>query len=112
MRPGVVLAPSLVENQHPDHYKLGRLVRDAARLARYGGLKKLKANAPHSIGPLFFYVVTPEAEPAGRTSEGHAGFCEGTTCRPAESPLNPDRHAVTQPTRRAKATPSPGRATT
>ncbi|HEY5079209.1 MAG TPA: hypothetical protein VII43_05155, partial [Opitutaceae bacterium] len=22
-------------------------------------------NAPHSIGPLFFYVVTPEAEPAG-----------------------------------------------
>ncbi|HEY5079907.1 MAG TPA: PIG-L family deacetylase, partial [Opitutaceae bacterium] len=34
VRPGVVLAPSLVENQHPDHYKLGRLVRDAARLAR------------------------------------------------------------------------------
>ena len=65
VRPGVVLAPSLVENQHPDHPRLGRLVRDAARLARYGGLKKLKANAPHSIGPLFFYVVTPEAEPAG-----------------------------------------------
>jgi LmbE family N-acetylglucosaminyl deacetylase len=65
VRPGVVLAPSLVENQHPDHPRLGRLVRDAARLARYGGLKMLKANAPHVIGPLFFYGVTSEAEPAG-----------------------------------------------
>jgi N-acetylglucosamine malate deacetylase 1 len=65
VRPGVVLAPSLVENQHPDHSKLGRLVRDAARLARYGGVAKLKTKAPHAIGPLFFYVVTPEAEPAG-----------------------------------------------
>ena len=44
-QPGIVLAPSLVENQHPDHARLGRLVRDAARLARYGG------------------GVTPEAEP-------------------------------------------------
>ena len=39
LRPGVVLAPSLVENQHPDHARLGQLVLDAARLARYGGLK-------------------------------------------------------------------------
>ena len=38
VRPGIVLAPSLVENQHPDHARLGRLVRDAARLARYGGV--------------------------------------------------------------------------
>jgi LmbE family N-acetylglucosaminyl deacetylase len=65
MRPGVVLAPSLVENQHPDHSRLGRLVRDASRLARYGGLKKLRALAPHAIGPLFYYVVTHESEPAG-----------------------------------------------
>jgi LmbE family N-acetylglucosaminyl deacetylase len=65
LRPGVVLAPSLVENQHPDHPRLGRLVRDAARLARYGGVAKLRAKPPHSIGPLFFYAVTPEAEPAG-----------------------------------------------
>src|SRR5882724_9257403 len=34
-RPGIVLAPSLVENQHPDHARLGQLVRDATRLARY-----------------------------------------------------------------------------
>jgi LmbE family N-acetylglucosaminyl deacetylase len=64
VRPGVVLAPSLVENQHPDHAKLGRLVRDAARLARYGGLKELRRAKPHAIGQLFFYAVTPEAEPA------------------------------------------------
>jgi len=63
IRPRIVLAPSLVENQHPDHARLGRLVRDAARLARYGGLKELKASPPHSIGQLFFYALTPESEP-------------------------------------------------
>jgi len=63
VRPGVVLAPSLVENQHPDHARLGKLVRDAARLARYGGLKELRRMPPHGIEQLFFYAVTPEAEP-------------------------------------------------
>jgi LmbE family N-acetylglucosaminyl deacetylase len=63
MRPGFVLVPSTVENQHPDHYKLGRMVRDAARLARYGGVKELRHGKPHSIGQLFYYAVTPEAEP-------------------------------------------------
>jgi LmbE family N-acetylglucosaminyl deacetylase len=62
-RPGVVLAPSLVENQHPDHACLGKLARDATRLARYGGLKELRRQAPHAIEQLFFYAVTPEAEP-------------------------------------------------
>lgn len=62
-RPDVVLAPSVVENQHPDHAKLGRLVRDAARLARYGGVNELRAHKPHAIGRLYFYAVTPEAEP-------------------------------------------------
>src|ERR1017187_4649480 len=42
VRPGIVLAPSLVENQHPDHAKLGKIVRDAARLARYGGLPQMR----------------------------------------------------------------------
>jgi LmbE family N-acetylglucosaminyl deacetylase len=65
LRPGIVLAPSLVENQHPDHAKLGQLVREAARLARYGGLKELRRARPHAIGQLFFYAVTPEAEPSG-----------------------------------------------
>ena len=63
IKPGLVLAPSVVENQHPDHSKLGRIVRDAARLARYGGLKELHRSTPHAIEQLFFYAVTPEAEP-------------------------------------------------
>jgi LmbE family N-acetylglucosaminyl deacetylase len=64
VRPGIVLAPSLVENQHPDHARLGQLVRDACRLARYGGVKELRKTPPHAIEQLFYYAVTPEAEPA------------------------------------------------
>jgi LmbE family N-acetylglucosaminyl deacetylase len=63
IRPGVILAPSLCENQHPDHAQLGSLVRDAARLARYGGVPELKALSPHSIGSLFYYALSLEAEP-------------------------------------------------
>lgn len=62
-RPGIILAPSVVENQHPDHWRLGKLVRDAARLARFGGVKELRRLPPHAIDQLFFYAVTPEAEP-------------------------------------------------
>ncbi len=64
VRPALVLAASVVENQHPDHVRLGQMVRDASRLARYGGLKELRRLKPHAIGQLFFYAVTPEAEPA------------------------------------------------
>ncbi len=64
LKPGTVLAPSLVENQHPDHWRLGKIVRDAARLARFGGLKELRRQSPHTIGQLLYYAVTPEAEPA------------------------------------------------
>lgn len=67
LRPEIVLAPSVVENQHPDHARLGKLVRDAARLARYGGLKELRRQSPHAIEQLFFYAVTPEAEPRDLT---------------------------------------------
>jgi len=67
VRPGIVLAPDLVENQHPDHARLGQLVRDAARLARYGGLKELRHRPAHAIDQLFFYAVTPESEPPGIT---------------------------------------------
>ena len=62
-QPGIVLAPSLVENQHPDHARLGQLVRDAARLARYGGIAELSDQPRHAIDQLFYYAVTPEAEP-------------------------------------------------
>jgi LmbE family N-acetylglucosaminyl deacetylase len=64
VRPGIVLAPSCVENQHPDHARLGQMVRDAARLARYGGVEELRSLPPHAIGQLFFYAITPEAEPS------------------------------------------------
>jgi LmbE family N-acetylglucosaminyl deacetylase len=65
--PATVLAPSLVENQHPDHWRLGKLVRDAARLARFGGLKELRSAPSHTIQQLLFYAVTPEAEPTNIT---------------------------------------------
>ncbi len=61
--PRVVLAPTPVDNQHPDHAKLGRIVREAARVARYGGVKELHAIAPHAIAQLLFYAVTAGAEP-------------------------------------------------
>jgi len=62
-KPGIVLAPSVVENQHPDHWRLGCLVRDAVRLARYAGVKELRKVAPHATGQVLLYAVTPEAEP-------------------------------------------------
>lgn len=65
VRPGAMFAPSLVENQHPDHPRIGRLVREAARLARGGGAARRRTGAARPIGPLFFYAVSPEAEPAG-----------------------------------------------
>jgi LmbE family N-acetylglucosaminyl deacetylase len=64
IRPGLVLAPTLEQNQHPDHYRLAQLVRDATRLARYGGLKKLGNRKAHAIDQLFFYAVSPDAKPA------------------------------------------------
>jgi LmbE family N-acetylglucosaminyl deacetylase len=67
LRPSVVLAPSVVENQHPDHARLGRLTRDACRIARYGGVKELRRLKPHAVAQLFYYAVTPEAEPRDAT---------------------------------------------
>jgi N-acetylglucosamine malate deacetylase 1 len=67
VRPGVVLAPSPVPNQHPDHSRLGHLVRDAARLARYGGVHELRAWSPHRIEQLLFYGLTNESEPGDVT---------------------------------------------
>jgi LmbE family N-acetylglucosaminyl deacetylase len=62
LRPAIVLAPTPVENQHPDHDRLGRLVRDATRIARYGGVDELRGLAPHAIEQLFFYAMSPGAE--------------------------------------------------
>jgi len=62
-RPGIVLAPTLTENQHPDHPRLGRLIRDAARLARYGGVTELRDLPAHTIGQLLYYAASSDAEP-------------------------------------------------
>ena len=61
-KPAIVLAPTLEPNQHPDHWRLAQLVRDATRLARYGGVE-LKDQPVHAIGQLFFYAITSNAEP-------------------------------------------------
>jgi LmbE family N-acetylglucosaminyl deacetylase len=63
VRPAIILAPTPEPNQHPDHWRLGQLVRDAARLARYGGVVELKNQTPHAVGQLFFYALGPGAEP-------------------------------------------------
>lgn len=65
VRPGVVMAPTVVADQHPDHAVLGRMVRDAARLARYGGVEELKPEAAHAVGSILHYAITTEAEPVG-----------------------------------------------
>ena len=63
-----MLAPSLVENQHPDH---GRLGKTGARCCQVGSLRRvaeeLRGSPPHAIQQLFFYAVTPEAEPTNIT---------------------------------------------
>jgi LmbE family N-acetylglucosaminyl deacetylase len=66
-KPSTVLVCSTTANQHPDHARLGELVRDATRLARYGGLKELLEQPTHTIEQLFFYAVTPDGEPRGIT---------------------------------------------
>jgi bacillithiol biosynthesis deacetylase BshB1 len=57
-QPDVVLAPHLDENQHPDHAAAGRIVRDAARLARFGGIEELRGIPPHAIQNLYYYSIT------------------------------------------------------
>lgn len=57
-QPNIVLAPHLDPNQHPDHAVVGAMVRDATRLARYGGLDELKGLPAHSIDHLYYYSIT------------------------------------------------------
>jgi len=63
-RPQIVLAPTLTGNQHPDHSCLAKLVRDAARLARFGGLKPLRRQPKHQIEQLLYFAITSDGEPA------------------------------------------------
>ncbi|HEY2800515.1 MAG TPA: PIG-L family deacetylase [Chthoniobacterales bacterium] len=63
-RPDFFLGPTTSSlGQHPDHVVVGQLCRNAARLARYGGLSELSELAPHAIKQHFEYAITPAAEP-------------------------------------------------
>ncbi len=63
VRPDVFLSPTGRADQHPDHAVVSQLCRNAARLARYGGLSELRELAPHAIQHHFEYAITPGAEP-------------------------------------------------
>lgn len=65
VQPDLLLAPTLVGNQHPDHFVVGQLVRKAARFARFGGLAELSDHPAHSIEALLSYRITPGATPSG-----------------------------------------------
>lgn len=62
-KPDVLLSPVTSPDQHPDHAAVGQLCRNAARLARYGGLEALRDLPAHSLVHHFSYAVTPGAEP-------------------------------------------------
>lgn len=63
LKPDVLLSSVTSEDQHPDHAVVGKLARDAARFARYGGIAELRDFAPHAISHHLQYAVTPGAEP-------------------------------------------------
>jgi len=63
VRPDLFLSPTGGGEQHPDHLVVSQLCRNAARLARYGGLKALCDLPAHSVQRHFEYAITPGAEP-------------------------------------------------
>ncbi len=63
LQPEILLTLTTEENQHPDHPAVGRMTRDAARLARFGGVAELRDRPPHKIAQLLYFAVTPSAIP-------------------------------------------------
>ena len=66
-RADVLLAPVASLDQHPDHVVVSQLCRNAARLARYGGLEELGDQTLHAIEHHLEYAITPGAEPSRPT---------------------------------------------
>jgi LmbE family N-acetylglucosaminyl deacetylase len=64
LRPDILLSPTAATNQHPDHVVVSRVARNAARLARYGGVSELADLPPHSIRHHLEYAITPGGEPS------------------------------------------------
>lgn len=60
-KPNIVLAPSLSENQHPDHLAVAQMVRSACRFARYGGLEEISEKV-HYIDSLYYYPSSAELD--------------------------------------------------
>jgi LmbE family N-acetylglucosaminyl deacetylase len=63
-RPDLVLAPTTVATQHPDHAVVGAIVRDALRLARYGKVDELLDLKPWAAPRFYQYAIGASAEPA------------------------------------------------
>jgi len=63
-RPDILLGPVGWPEQHSDHVVVSHLCRNAARLARYGGLEELRDLPPHAIKHHLEYAITPGTEPA------------------------------------------------
>lgn len=63
LSPSLVLAPTTVETQHPDHVVVGRIVRDAIRLARYGKVAELMKWKPWVVSRFYQYAISASAEP-------------------------------------------------
>lgn len=64
LRPDLLLTPTLVADQHPDHWALARMTQAAVRLARYGGLAPLRELPAHQVRAVLTYGVTGAARPA------------------------------------------------
>lgn len=64
-RPDILLAPVGSLDQHPDHAVVSRLCRNAARLARYGGMEELRDLPPHAIRHHLEYAITADADTRG-----------------------------------------------
>ena len=65
VRPDTLLSSITSLDQHPDHYVVGSLAREAIRFARYAGIAELRELPAHTITQHFQYAVTPAAEPRG-----------------------------------------------
>jgi LmbE family N-acetylglucosaminyl deacetylase len=71
VRPEILLAPTIIADQHPDHVAVAQICMNAVRLARYGGLDDLRDLAPHAVSHFYTFAVTPGAEPARTCAAVH-----------------------------------------
>ncbi|MEP6956012.1 MAG: PIG-L family deacetylase [Chthoniobacterales bacterium] len=76
VRPDILLAPTTVSDQHPDHVAVGQICAAALRLARYGGIAELRELPSHAVGHFFTYAVTPGGEPARSCAAVHVDISQ------------------------------------